>query len=340
MIKRREAGIVAGLFAVLATPASAIAEPAKELVVVNAGGAYGDAVEECLNRPFEEKYNIKVTVQSPAGLAKLTGMVESGNITAGIIDLETGELERAKAMGLLDAIDWNEVKPFPMYADAKQPYGFGISYFSTIMVWRPDVKAPANWEEFFDVEKFPGMRSLPDYPGYVLPFAAIAAGVDRDAIFPLDLDKAFDVLNGIKDHVIWWQSGGQPPQLLQDNEVQYAISWSGRVVGDPAFNSSFKDGMLETAWWVVPKGASDAIKEAAWLYLHEASDPKTQACEAEMISYTGASTELDALLPQDRLAEFPTFSENRKVQFATDGKWWFDNAAEVEKRWQEFRLTQ
>ena len=43
-------------------------------------------------------------------------------------------------------------------------------------------------------------------------------------------------LNEIKKDVsVWWKAGAQPPQLLKDNEVQYAISWSGRVVGDPAF---------------------------------------------------------------------------------------------------------
>ena len=331
-------GTIAGLCTVLSVWVPASAEPAKELGVINAGGTYGDAVEECLNKPFEKKYNIQVNVQSPAGLAKLTGMVESGNITAGVIDLETGELERAKAMGLVDGVDWGKVNPFPMYDDAKGPYGFGVSYFSTIMAWRPDAKAPADWKDFFDVKNFPGMRSLPDYPGYILPFAAMAAGVSRDEIFPLDLDKAFEVLNKIKGNVIWWQSGGQPAQLLQDNEVQYAVSWSGRVVGNPAVKSTFKDGMLELAWWSIPKGASEPVTEAAFLSLHEASDPKTQACVAQRISYTGASTELDPLLPQDRLDEFPTYKGNRDAQFSTNGKWWFDNSEEVQRRWEEFRL--
>ena len=42
--------------------------------------------------------------------------------------------------------------------------------------------------------------------------------------------------------------------------------------------------------------------------------------------------------PQDRLDEFPTTSKNKEVQFLTDAKWWFENADEVETRWQEFKL--
>lgn len=163
-------------------------------------------------------------VDTPAGFAKLTAMVQSGNITTALIDLETGELERANALGLLDPIDWDKVQPAPMYADAKLPYGFGNSYFATVMTWRSDAKAPAGWRDFFDTVNFPGKRALPDYPGYLLPFAVIADGVDPDKVFPLDLDRAFKALEPIKEHAIWWQSGAQAPQLLKDNEVQYAIA--------------------------------------------------------------------------------------------------------------------
>lgn len=330
---------VAGMVTFLLA-STALAEPAKELRVQAPGGQYGDAVIECIDKPFEKKHGIKVIVDTPAGLARLTGMVQSGNVTAALIDLETGELERANALGLIEPIDWDKVQPAPMYPDAKLPYGFGNSYFSTIMTWRSDAKAPSGWRDFFDVEKFPGKRALPDYPGYALPFAVIADGVAPDKVFPLDLDRAFKALEKIKDHAIWWQSGAQAPQLLKDNEVQYAIAWSGRVIGAPGLSSSFEQGLLDKAWWAVPKGADPAMKEAAWLYLHETTNPQYQACVAKYISYTGPSTELDPLLPQDKLSEFPTYSENRKRQFVTDGKWWYDNAAEVEQRWQEFRLAQ
>lgn len=324
--------------ALFAPPAST--EPAKELRIVVAGGQMGDAMIKCYDTPFQEKYGIKVVQESPAGFAKLNGMVQSGNVTAALIDLESGEMARADAQSLVEPIEWDKVKPASMYEDAKQPNGFGYSYFSTVMAWRPDAKAPANWRDFFDVANFPGKRALPDYPGYLLPFAAIADGVEPDKVFPLDLDRAFKALERIKDHVVWWQSGAQAVQLLRDNEVQYSIAWSGRIVGNADLSSSFQQGLLDKAWLAVPKGADPAMKEAAWLYLHEISDPQRQACIAQYISYTGPATELDALLPKDRLNQFPTFSDNRKVQFATDAKWWYDHADEVEQRWQEFRLAQ
>lgn len=329
-----------GLSALIALGLPAAAEPAKTLRILTAGGEWTDAVAKCVDAPFTQKYGIKVELDTPAGYAKLAGLAQSGNVNVALLDLETTELERANATGLLDPIAWDKVAPATMFPDAKKPYGFASTYFSTIMAWRPDAKAPSNWVEFFDTKNFPGKRALPDYPGYVLAFAAIADGVDPAKLFPLDLDRAFKTLERIKGDTIWWTAGGQSAQLLQDNEAQYAIGWSGRIANKTDIKHSFNQGMLDTSWWGMPKGADPAMQEAAQLYLHEYSDPKQQACIAQYISYTGPSPELDPLLPKDKLEQFPNFKKNRDVQFVTDGKWWYDNAAEVERRWQEFKLAQ
>ena len=133
-----------------------------------------------------------------------------------------------------------------MFPEAKNEYGFGYQYFSTIMAWRKGAKEPKNFTEFFDTKAFPGKRCLPDFPHYCLPFALQAAGVPIDKLFPLDVDLAFKKLNEIKkDVAVWWKAGAQPPQLMKDNEVQYAICWSGRVVGDPAFGLNFDGGKAD-----------------------------------------------------------------------------------------------
>lgn len=341
-MKRRivlRATLLAGAMA-LGFTGTAGAEPAKELHILWAGGQWADAVDECVHKPMLEQYGIKAVHEAPAGLAKMRAMIESGNITATAFDLPTDELMRAKADGLLEKIDWEKVNPFPMYDEAKDEYAIGTSYYSTIMAWREDVKAPSNWVDFFDTENFPGKRALPDYPGFVLPFALLGDGVPVDQLFPLDLDRAFAVLDRIKEDTVWWQAGAQAPQLLQDNEVQYAIAWSGRVIGQEGVKTSFQDGMLDISWFGIPKGADPAEMEAAWIWFHIQTDPKVQACIVQYIPYTGPSPELDALLPQDKLHEYPTSQQNKKVQWLADAEWWFNNTEEVERRWQEFKLTQ
>jgi putative spermidine/putrescine transport system substrate-binding protein len=261
-------------------------------------------------------------------------------VNVALMDTDTTELERARAGDLIEKIDWDAVKPFEMFPEAKNPYGFASTYSTTLMAWRKDAKAPKDWAEFFDTQKFPGKRGLPDYPGYILPMAALADGVEMSKLYPLDLDRAFKALDRIKADTIWWTAGSQAPQLLRDNEVQYSVAWSGRVVTKPELAHSFNQGQLNTSYWVVPKGADPAMKEAAWLYLHEYSDVKNQACITQYIPYTGPSPEIESQLPKDKLELFSTYKPNKDAQFVDDAKWWYENADSVEKRWQEYKLAQ
>ena len=52
----------------------------------------------------------------------------------------------------------------------------------------------------------------------------------------------------------------------------------------------------------------------------------------------GNSPELEPLLPQGRLDQFPTTSANKDAQFLSDARWWHENADKVEIRWQKFKL--
>lgn len=313
----------------------------KELRVMHAGGQWGDAVNECIDKLLETEKGIKVIVETPGGYAKLAAQAKSGVINNVSTDASTLDLARMSAEGLIEKIDWAAVNPEPMFDEAKNEWGFGSSYFSTIMAWRAGMPAPQNWVEFFDTEKFPGKRALPDYPDYLLPFAAIADGMTPEEVSAnLDLDRAFKTLERIKGDTIWWQAGAQAPQLLKDNEAQYAISWSGRVAGQEGVEISFNQGMLDISYFVIAKGASDEQKEMLHTWFREQTNAQKQACIAQYISYPGPSPDLEPLLPKDKLAEFPTYSENKKVQWLPSGEWWYKNGAEVERRWNEFKLQQ
>jgi putative spermidine/putrescine transport system substrate-binding protein len=311
-----------------------------EFHMIEAGGASGDSIEAGYIAPFTKKTGIKVIRESPSGFGKLRAMVEAKSVTAPLIELGSAELEQGLALDLVEKLDWAAINPDPIYPEAQHEYGFGYQYYSTIMAWREGLPAPSNWVEFFDAAKFPGKRALPDYPSFVLPMAAMAAGVAPADLYPLDLDKALGLLDSVKDHIsVWWQAGAQPPQLLKDQEVDYAISWSGRVAGQPGIVTSFAQGQLDLAFFSVPKGANPDEKAAAMGLLHEMSVAENQAVAAGVISYTGPSKTLDALLPQDRLSEYPTTADNRKQQVLLNGRWWFENAELVEQRWQEFKLS-
>jgi putative spermidine/putrescine transport system substrate-binding protein len=313
----------------------------RELHVMDAGGQWGDAMAKCVDEPLLKEKGIKVVTETPGGYAKLVAQAKSGTVVNAASDGATTELVRLAAEGLIEKIDWAAVNPEPMFPEAKNDYGFGTSYYSTIMAFRADAKPPKNWTDFFDTVNFPGKRALPDYPDYVLPFADLADGMTAAEVAKgLDLDRAFKVLERVKKDTIWWTAGAQPPQLLKDNEAQYAISWSGRVVGQEGIKVNWQDGMLDMSWFFVAKGASKEQKEMLWQWFHDQTVASKQACVAQYISYPGPSPDLEKLLPKDKLDQFPTYSENKKIQWFTDGKWWVEHSAEIEKRWSEFKLKQ
>jgi putative spermidine/putrescine transport system substrate-binding protein len=103
---------------------------------------------------------------------------------------------------------------------------------------------------------------------------------------------------------------------------------------------NWQDGMLDMSWFFVAKGASKEQKEMLWQWFHDQTVASKQACVAQYISYPGPSPDLEKLLPKDKLDQFPTYSENKKIQWFTDGKWWVEHSAEIEKRWSEFKLKQ
>ena len=104
--------------------ALALASPAaaeQELHVLHAGGQWGDAITKCVEEDMAKTMGIKVIPESPGGLAKLRGIVESGTITHTAFDMETSELVRARAMGLIQELDWAKINPEPIFPEAQLP---------------------------------------------------------------------------------------------------------------------------------------------------------------------------------------------------------------------------
>jgi putative spermidine/putrescine transport system substrate-binding protein len=136
---------------------------------------------------------------------------------------------------------------------------------------------PTTIADFFDTEKFPGKRGLRKSAKATLEMALMADGVPAAEVYDMletdeGIDRAFAKLDTIKDDIVWWEAGAQPPQLLADGEVVMSTAYNGRI-----FNAAVAEGQpLEVVWdgqildfdlFVVPKGAphlEDAMKYIAF----------------------------------------------------------------------------
>jgi len=332
-------GLLLASAALLAMTTPAAHAQAQEIRMLEAGGDSGEAVQAAYIEPFQKKTGIRVVRENPTSLGKLKAMVASRNVTTPIVLVPRSWLAQAKTENLLEPLDWAAINPQPITAEAKDSHAIGWSYFSNVMAWRSDVKAPKTWADFWNVADFPGKRSLIDDPSVMLPVALLADGVAMDKLFPLDIDRAFRSLSKIRPHVsVWWTAGSQPPQLLQDKEVAYAMTYSGRVHGKPGISFSYNQGILDLSFFGVPKGATPEQKAVAMKFFHELTVPENQLVAMARIPYSGASANLDKLLPADKASLYPTTAGNAKLQFMNDIERWKAIAPQVEKRWQQFKL--
>jgi len=317
------------------------AKPA-ELVMYEAGGASGQSVEKGYLEPFTRDTGIRVKRISPQDFGKLRAMVASGAVTADLWELGGQDVEVAVKAGLLEKLDYAGVPVADLYKEAVHPYALGFQYYSTVLAWRTGAfpKGPTTWKDFWDVKKFPGPRAIRDRAVDNLEFALLADGVPPDKVYPIDVERAFRKLNELKPHIAtFWTAGAQPPQLVIAGEVVMTTVWSGRVqavAADAPVQYTWNQGILHLSYFTVPKGAPNrawAMKLFPYL-----ADPKNQARAAEVIAYTGPSRQMIDFVPKDKAGLYPTSPANYGVQMVQSQQWWAEHQAEVEQRWNEWKL--
>lgn len=318
-----------------------------DAIVVNAsGGAMADAMRKAFSSDFEELHNIRVIDTSPADLGKLRVMVESNNVEWAVTEIGGQDILTAVRERLLDPIDKSvvDLSGFPKEA-ADNEYWFAKSAYATVLGYStkafPD-DHPKTWAEFWDVEKFPGPRSLRNHPVDNLEYALMADGVKPEELYPLDVDRAFKKLDEIAPHIsVWWTSGQQPAQLLLDGEVVLASGWNGRffnLIQDGApLDIDWNQGMIKLSAFGIPKGSP----HACWgqQYLQVMTDPKRQAVYAEEIGYPGLHLESPKYVDPKLAPYLPTHPDNIGKLAWTDLEWWDEHGAEVRERWNRWLVS-
>ena len=235
---------IAVLFALFA--AACGTDSSRSITAVSWGGSYGRAVDEGVNVPFTEETGINIKVEDyNGGLAQIRAQVEIGEVHWDVVDLEMAEAVRGCDEGLLEPIEVTSLPPGPDGTPAAEDFlegvitdcGVGSVFFSTVYAYNeeniPGTK-PSTVADFFDLEAFPGRRGMRRVPQVNMELALMADGVPRDQVYatlstPEGIDRAFAKLETIKDEVIWWEAGAQPPQMLADGEVVMSTAYNGRI---------------------------------------------------------------------------------------------------------------
>lgn len=315
------------------------------IVVNGSGGALAETIKTLFEDPFTAATGIKIRATAPVSLPKLKAMVESGNVEWDLTELNGDDAARASSAGWLQPIDYALIDPDDkLPAIARTPDAIVRASYSTVLAFRTDQfkeKAPQTWADFWDVDAFPGPRSLENSPKGNLEFALLAAGVPQDQLYPLDVDRAFAKLDEIKDHIpVWWENGAQHVQLLVDGEVAMSSAWNGRITplkeeGRP-IEISWNGGALNLSYLAIPKGAKHPRE--AMEFLKFRLDPKAAAEFVKIVPYPGFVPGMMELLDPQFAATLPTAPENAAKQFRFDSSWWATNLDAVQSRWNDWLL--
>jgi putative spermidine/putrescine transport system substrate-binding protein len=333
----------------LSLPFSVLGASDKELVVVSWGGKWTEAERKAFYDPFEKEEGVKVIDVTSIGaerFAKLRVQIESGNLEWDVISCD-GIYNLLRNKELLEKIDYAIVNNTQniMKGSMGEYYvggnvdGVCLAYNKNVF---PEGSHPKSWADFWNVKKYPGPRTLPNYGGgqfQPIAFALLADGVSMDNLTPFDYERAFKKLDEIKPHItVWWTSGSHYQQILRDEEVVLGPGWAGRILdlgkqGLP-IGIEWNEGYGYFSVWAVAKGTKN--RELAMRFLNSTLDPQRQAVFTKEMGYAPTNTKALDHLDSKKASSLASYPPNWSKMFSLDMNYIAKNLVEIQERWNKW----
>lgn len=315
-----------------------------EMTYAGFGGSYEEAVRASVFDPFSEAEDVEVLYDtSGSSVARLIEMSNAGAMTLDLIDAEDSTLAQFIAADVLDTVDLAGVDgSIFVNPNAVTEYSVPWYTFSRNIYWNTD-EIPGgldSWEDVFDTTGNPGTRGFLSLPWGILEGALIADGVAVDDLYPLDLDRAFDKLDEIRDDTVFFQSNGDLQNAIGAGEVVAGYANLARLktvaeTGGTPIEYTWTGAVLSIQQLVVPKGAPN--KPAALAAIEYSLSDDAQQGILESLGYTPSVKSVLDSLDESTLSDLPGTEETASDEtFSISTDWWAENGAETLTRWQEW----
>ena len=332
---------------------SAWARP--DLTVVSFGGAYMRSQMLAYVRPYESERGVSIDMEwYNGGIDEVRKQVDAANVKWDVVDFEYSDLIRACEDGLLEQIDHSILPPGSDGTPAAEDFiegaladcAVGSTVWSNVIAYQRGAftggKAPNSISSFFDVDTFPGKRGLRKDPRGTLEWALLADGVDPGEVYsilstPAGVDRAFEILDTIKPHIVWWEFGSEPARLMAEGKVAMTSAWNGRlfrpIVEDLQPIEIIWDGQLwEIEFWGIPKGTPNL--QAALDFVVFATETRQLANQTKYIPYGPARKSAKALVNPSIESYLPTYAANITKAVRLDSVWWAANLDTIGPRFE------
>ena len=321
----------------------------KPVTTMGWGGAWKEAMFKAYFTPWTKKTGIPVRYVTPYSFSKVRAMHEAGHQELDVFEAGAFESPRLIKLGMAAPLDFNVIDKSALSPrQLKYPNAIGSITLSTVLVYNkkkwPGEHHPKSWADFWDVKKFPGPRCLRRRCYTMMEAALMADGVPTDPkkIYPIDVDRALKKLDEIRPHVrVWWTSGAQQQQVIQDEEVDLIAMWNGRASDsilnkganyEIVWNQALYQGEVES--WFLLKGAPNP--EGGMKLLDFVGRAEPQATFARALFYGPTNLKAYDYIDSKLAKQLPSYPDNEKVSFELDMEYWVENIDELTRRFEEW----
>jgi putative spermidine/putrescine transport system substrate-binding protein len=321
---------------VLACPAEA-----RDLTVTGFGGGFQDNARTHLFQPYaaltgrpvqDEVYNGEV--------ARIYAMVQARSVTTDVVMVEAPELVRGCEDGVFERIDWSIVRREKFIPGGVTDCGAGaVGWGVTLFYDRARIPdGPRSFADLWDVQRFPGRRSLRFGPKMTLEVALLADGVPAREVYgllatPEGQARAFRKLDELRPHLVWWRAGTQPLQLVGSGEVAYALGYVGRTARAIAEGADYPllwpTLLYSFDYWAVVRGSPNRAEAMRLIEFMTDAQPLLNLSQSWPVSPANAEAAGDASLR----ARNPGMVSNHAAEgLLIDTDFWVEHGADLEAR--------
>lgn|SRR5690606_35661357 len=282
--------------------------------------------------------------------AKFRTMVESGEPVWDVVDVTIEFLYNGVTSDLFEKLDLSKINTDRLSPIYVHDYGIADIAWSYNIGYNTEAfkegEHPKSWADVFDLEKFPGTRTLRDRVAPMMEIALMADGVGMNEVYDVlatddGVERAFAKLDTIKDSTVFWETNSQSQQLFTDGEVSCGVILNGR-----AFDAAQKGGPVAIEWnqniqsvdyLVIPRGSKNI--EVAHGLIDEMTLAENQAKLANMIAYSPTNPDAFAMIDAEIAPWLSTSPENAEKGMLINAAFWEERLATLAEKWEAWKLS-
>lgn len=309
----------------------------RPVIIVNWGGDAIDAYRQAWTDSFTRETGIPVRIDGSGPTeGAIRAQLASGRPSWDVVDAEPFTSLTLGREGLMRPLDFNTIERSKVNEEFATEFGVAGYLYSYVIAWDKERfdSAPQTWADFWNVERFPGKRTMYKWMNGVLEAALLADGIAVEDLYPLDVARALDKLDELRPHILaYWGSGAESQQLFLDREVSIGQIWNTRAIvldrdTEGRVGWHYDNACVTPSSWAV-LGDNPAGAEPAMRFINHALEPEGQVELLKLLGNGPSNPAAEALIPEELIELNCGSVDNLARQFKLDIEWYADHYGSV-----------